>query len=257
MRMIYKPALAIMLAGGLSLPATASTSNQWTYGGTIYSVSLEQQTTTVSVSRDVEMANSQIKALCRRGLGLQLRANYENILIDKKWISEPLSDWPMASLNYELSDIKYIQASKTDAKCSATVVDTDPERNLDSSALNYALAYYATRQYDLIKPLLPHLMQKPAVAIDAAALVTLLLVRDDQSKAKQYFQRYVDITSIKSEKIKYWLSEWQYQQGNIQQSYAIIQSCTSSDCARFSSLLEDELMVIEQDSADDLSSYFN
>ncbi|MGF1688935.1 hypothetical protein L4C36_20015 [Photobacterium japonica] len=251
------------LAGLMSLPAmadqasasTASPSMRWEFAGTTYDVKGGSSNFTVTVSRQSPLSGNQMKALCRKGLGLPLRADYEDALIAKGLISERFSTWPMTNLRYDLSDIRYRDVGSTIASCSATLTDTGTAINLDSTALSYAVAYYATQQYSAIKPILPYLMKQPLVAMDAAGLVTLLLSQQDNAKATAYFQQYVDVNAIQTDDIILRLAQWQYGQ-DLAASLTIAQQCQSAACQQFTVQVEDELAAQEEASVGDLDAYF-
>ncbi|MEI8597747.1 hypothetical protein P4S64_09250 [Vibrio sp. M60_M31a] len=93
------------------------------------------------------LTTKQMKSLCRKGLGLSLRKQYEDKLVQGEWISERLDAWPFANLTYELTSIQFSSLEKDQASCSAVINDTGYKTNLQTTALNYAIAYYQTEQF--------------------------------------------------------------------------------------------------------------
>ncbi|GAL02494.1 hypothetical protein ACFFLZ_04635 [Photobacterium aphoticum] len=256
---------AWLLAGLVSLPAMAeqavsaspasALTTHWEFAGTTYEVAGSSSDFTVTVNRQTPLSANQMKALCRKGLGLPLRAEYEDKLIAKGLIASRFSTWPMTNLRYDLSDIHYSNVGSQSASCSATLTDSGKATNLDATALSYAVAYFATQQYDAMKPMLPYLMKQPAVAMDAAGLVTLLLSQQDNAKATAYYQQYVDISAIKTDDIILRLAEWQYGQ-DLVTSLGIAKYCQSPACEQFILQVEDDIAQQDEASAGDLSAYF-
>lgn len=246
---------ALLLAGAFSLPAMADEAVIWEFAGTTYTVQGHSSNYTVDAVRTSKLSTNQIKSLCRKGLGLPLRAEYEDELIVKGVINERFSSWPLTNLKYELADIRYSDVSRTSATCSATLTDSGKATNLKTTALSYAVAYYTTKQYDALKQMLPYVMKQPAIAMDGAGLVTLLLSQQDIKKAQAYYEHYVDVAAVKNDSIKLWLAQWQ-QDIDLSQSISIAKQCQSSACQQLLIQLEDMIAEQEQDSAGDLSSYF-
>ncbi len=254
--MTCKYYLTLLLAGLLSLPAMASEIHMWKFNGSDYAVSEQGDKTSVVVTRKLELSVKQIKALCRKGLGLSLRQTYEDKLIEKKIVPERFSTWPITNLSYELVDIQFSDFSKTQATCTGTIKDTGYKTNLQTTALNYAIAYYTTGQYSNIKPILPLLIKEPSVAMDAAGLIVLLLSQKSDDQAILYYQQHIDISHIQSDDIKLWLAQWQQRLGELNESLLIAKSCSSRGCQNLAMGIEDELFKQQEESADDLSSYF-
>ena len=208
------------------------------------------------MKRQHELTTKQMKSLCRKGLGLELRKKYEDKLLEGGFIRETLDSWPFASLTYELTNIQFSSLSKNQAQCSAMVNDTGYKTNLQTTALNYAIAYYSTKQYQHIKPILPLIIKEPSVAMDAAGLVTLLLSQSDVTKAENYYQQYVDVSAISNSEIKHWLAQWQFEQGELEESLFIAKQCSSKECERLVIDIEDQMFEQQAESVGDLSSYF-
>jgi hypothetical protein len=246
----------LLLAGLIGLPVFASEPQTWSFNGTEYTVTEQGSQTSVSVSRERELTKTQMKALCRKGLGLGLRKYYEDQLIERAIIKQRFATWPFANLTYELSDIQFSRLDNTQAVCSATLKDTGYKTNLQTTALNYAIAYYSTERFGQIKPVLPLLIQEPEVAMDAAGLVTLLMSHSNPEKAAHYYQQYVDVSALKRDEVKMWLAKWQYDSGQFAESLAITQACSSHACERLGLDIEDKLFEQQAESAGDLSSYF-
>ncbi|MGF1834602.1 hypothetical protein [Photobacterium sanguinicancri] len=247
---------ALLLAGFFSLPVMATTSSQWEFAGTRYQVEGESPIYTVHAARKSHSTTKQIKTLCRRGLALPLRAEYENKLIANNLIEKPFSSWPVTNLSYELTDLSFFDVSKKQASCSARITDTGKASNLQATALSYAIAYYSTQQNSQLKTLLPYLMKEPQVSMDAASLITLVLSQQDQSKAQAYFDQYVDISKVKTDTITLWLAHWQKDLGDLGTSKQLITHCQSAACQHLSLQIDDAIALEEENSADDLSSYF-
>ncbi|MDR9829196.1 hypothetical protein RCJ22_26760 [Vibrio sp. FNV 38] len=257
----------VLLVGLFAWPAVvnaeAINTNQtnsisaWTFSGTGYKVSQSEDLTYVAVKRTHSLPLTQLKAVCRKGLGLGLRHNYETQLIDMSLIEQRYSDWPLAGLSYAIERFEFKTISSKQITCSARVIDNQPEDNLDSTALSYALAFYSTDQFDKIPPLLSHLMKKPSVSMDAASLVSLLLSQNDQQKAMAYFERYVDSTTIQRDELRLMTAQWQFNQGKLAISQTLLRDCPSADCHQLNLQIEDALSQKEQDSAGDLSTYFH
>ncbi len=254
--MICNNRYALMLVGLLGLPVSASEPQTWSFNGTNYFVTDNGTESSVVVSREHAIEIKQMKSLCRKGLGLSLRKRYEDKLIEGKWISERFDAWPFTNLTYDLTNIHFSSLEKDQASCSASIDDTGYKTNLQTIALNYTIAYYQTRQFTKIKPILPLLMKEPSVAMDAAGVVTLLLAQSDESNADKYYQQYVDITLITRNEVKAWLAQWKYDQGDLQESLSLAKSCTSQQCERLALDIEESLFEQQAESAGDLSSYF-
>ncbi|UYI49163.1 hypothetical protein OFO16_22605 [Vibrio natriegens] len=254
--MICNHRYALMLAGCICLPAFASEPQTWSFNGTDYLVSDRDAEISVVVSREHELTTKQMKSLCRKGLGLSLRKQYEDKLVQGEWISERFDTWPFANLTYELTSIQFSSLEKDRASCSAVINDTGYKTNLQTTALNYAIAYYQTEQFAKIKPILPLLMKESSVAMDAAGIVSLLLAQSDADKADSYYQQYVDKHLITRNEVKIWLAQWKYDQGDLQESQSLAQSCTTEQCERFALNIEETLFEQQAESAGDLSSYF-
>ncbi len=256
MRMICNNRYALILAGVIGLPAFASEPQAWSFNGTDYLVTDNGTESSVVVSREHALEIKQMKALCRKGLGLSLRKRYEDELLEGQWITERFDTWPFTDLAYDLTDIQFSLLEKDKASCSASIDDTEYKTNLQTTALNYAIAYYQTRQFAKIKPILPLLMKEPSVAMDAAGVVALLLTQSDEVKADKYYQQHVDITLITRNEVKAWLAQWKYDQGDWQESKTLAKSCTSHQCERLALDIEESLFKQQAESAGDLSSYF-
>ncbi|MGS0826380.1 hypothetical protein ACVBIO_11260 [Shewanella sp. 0m-8] len=246
----------LLLASFLSLPAMANQANSWEFSGTRYQVSGQAPHYTATVERERGLPSPQMKSLCRKGLALPLRTNYENQLIAAQLIKDPFSDWPLINLQFELDNIQYRNVTELTASCSATLLDSGKSTNLATTGLSYAVAYYATKQYAAIKPLLPYLMKEPAVSMDGASLITLLLQQQDPVKAEAYFDKYVVVTKVESDSIKLWLAQWKMQQEQLTTSLTIVKLCKSSACQQLATDINNAIDKLEQSSADDLSSYF-
>lgn len=91
--MICNHRYALMLAGCICLPAFASEPQTWSFNGTDYLVSDRDAEISVVVSREHELTTKQMKSLCRKGLGLSLRKQYEDKLVQGEWISERFDTW--------------------------------------------------------------------------------------------------------------------------------------------------------------------
>ncbi|OOF08005.1 hypothetical protein BZG82_15680, partial [Salinivibrio sp. PR5] len=233
----------LVLVGLLGLPVFASDSQSWSFNGTDYKLKTSDSEVSVEVKRQHVLTTKQMKSLCRKGLGLELRAKYEDKLLERGFIRETLDSWPFASLTYELTNIQFSSANESQAKCSAEVNDTGYKTNLQSTALNYAIAYYSTQQYQNIKPILPLIIKESSVAMDAAGLVTLLLSQSDFNKAKNYYQQYIDVSQIYSSKIKYWLAQWQFEHGEIKEALAIVNQCSIKQCEYLAIAIEDKIFA--------------
>lgn len=255
--MTYKAAGLWVLAGLVSLPfSVKATESQWQFAGSSYHVSGEAPAYTATVKRNIALNASQMKALCRKGLGLPLRAEYEQQLLDNGLIKQTMSDWPVTRLSYQLEDIRFDRVKKQSATCSATVIDSGKQTNLPYTALSYATAYYSTKQYAELKTMLPYLMQQPAISMDAAGLVTLLLSQRDTVKAQAYFYQHVDIEKMQVDDIKLLLAQWFQQQGELIESHTIATQCQADACQYLMLEVEDAIAEQEEASAGDLSSYF-
>lgn len=99
-------------------------------------------------------------------------------------------------------------------------------------------------------------MKESSVAMDAAGIVSLLLAQSDADKADSYYQQYVDKHLITRNEVKIWLAQWKYDQGDLQESQSLAQSCTTEQCERFALNIEETLFEQQAESAGDLSSYF-
>ncbi|HDM8129020.1 TPA: hypothetical protein P0E14_003853 [Vibrio harveyi] len=254
--MICNHRYLLVLVGLLGLPVFASDSHSWSFNGTDYELKTSDAEVSVEVKRQHELTTKQMKSLCRKGLGLELRKKYEDKLLEGGFIRETLDSWPFASLTYELTNIQFSSVSKSQAQCRANVNDTDYKTNLQTTALNYAVAYYSTKQYQHIKPILPLIIKEPSVAMDAAGLVTLLLSQSDVTKAENYYQQYVDVPAISNSEIKHWLAQWQFEQGELEESLFIAKQCSSKECERLVIDIEDQMFEQQAESVGDLSSYF-
>lgn len=251
----------IMLVGILCLPTWLSASpdlseSSWQFAGTRYRVLSSNEKVSVIAQREFGLAIDQMKSLCRKGLGLPLRQWYEAQLLAKGLITETLSDWPMANLRYRISDIHYQQVSTQMAGCSATVADTGEGVNLHLTALNYAFVYFQSHQSESLYRLLPYLMEQPDVSMDAASLVALALSKHDQPKAVHYFEKYVDVSAMKDDRIQLELASWLFRNENYDVALEITEQCQSTHCRELSLDIEERLLEKEQASAADLSSYF-
>lgn len=256
MQMICNRRYLVVLVGFLGLPAFASDIHSWSFNGTLYELKTNESEVVVEVKRTHELSQKQMKSLCRKGLGLDLRRKYENKLLEGGFISDTLDTWPFASLTYELTNVQFSSVNKNQAKCSANVNDTGYKTNLQTTALNYAVAYYSTKQYQNIKPILPLIIKEPSVAMDAAGLVTLLLSQSDVTKAENYYQQYVDVASISNSDIKHWLARWQFDEGELEESLFIAKQCPSKECERLVIDIEDQMFEQQAESVGELSSYF-
>ncbi|MDV6249678.1 hypothetical protein [Vibrio sp. EA2] len=254
--MICNSRFTLILVGLIGPPAFASEPQAWSFNGTDYLVSENGTEISVVVSREHALTTKQIKSLCRKGLGLSLRKQYEDKLVNGEWIDERFDTWPFANLSYELTNIQFSSLEKDQASCSAVINDTGYKTNLYTTALNYVVAYYETKQFGKIKPILPLLMKESSVAMDAAGIVTLLLAQSDESKADQYYQQYVDRSLITRNEVKTWLAQWKYDQGNLEESQFLAKSCSSQQCERLALDIEKTLFEQQAESAGDLSSYF-
>ncbi len=268
--MICNNRYALMLVGLIGLPAFASEPQAWSFNGTNYLVTDHGNESSVVISREHALEIKQMKSLCRKGLGLSLRKRYEDKLIEGEWISERFDTWPFTNLTYNLTHIRFSSLEKDQASCSASIEDTGHKTNLQTTALNYAIAYYQTKQITKIKPILPLLMKEPSVAMDAAGIVYLLLAKpvvpaepdehsdnaSDKIKAEKYYQQYVDISLISRNEVKYWLAQKKLELGDVQESQSLVRSCTSQQCERLALDIEEKLFEQQAESAGDLSSYF-
>lgn len=254
--MICNKEFFLVLVGLLGLPVLAAESHSWAFNGTRYQLESVDSQISVEVSREHDLNAKQMKSLCRKGLGLKLRTKYENKLLEGGYIHTTLDAWPFASLTYELTNIHFSSVSKSHAKCSANVNDTGYKTNFQTTALNYAVAYFSNKQYQNIKPILPLIIKDPSVAMDAAGLVTLLLSQSDSNKAEHYYQQYVDVALISKNEIKYWLAKWQFEQGEIKESLALANQCEIKKCEHLSIEIEDKIFEQQAETVGDLSSYF-
>ncbi|BDR15184.1 hypothetical protein [Vibrio sp. STUT-A11] len=254
--MICNRRYALILVGLIGLPAFAAEPQAWSFNGTDYLVSDGDTEISVVVSREHALTTKQMKSLCRKGLGLSLRKQYEDKLVEGEWIDLRFDTWPFANLTYELTSIQFSSLEKDRASCSAVINDTGYKTNLQTTALNYAIAYYQTKQFAKIKPILPLLMKDSSVAMDAAGIVSLLLAQSDTEKADRYYQQYVDHSRITRNEVKNWLAQWKYDQGDLVESQLLAKSCTSQQCERLVMDIEETLFEQQAESAGDLSSYF-
>ncbi|WP_321284952.1 hypothetical protein [uncultured Vibrio sp.] len=254
--MICNRRYALILVGLIGLPAFAAEPQAWSFNGTDYLVSDGDTEISVVVSREHALTTKQMKSLCRKGLGLSLRKQYEDKLVEGEWIDQRFDTWPFANLTYELTSIQFSSLEKDRASCSAVINDTGYKTNLQTTALNYAIAYYQTKQFAKIKPILPLLMKDSSVAMDAAGIVSLLLAQSDTEKADRYYQQYVDHSRITRNEVKNWLAQWKYDQGDLVESQLLAKSCTSQQCERLVMDIEETLFEQQAESAGDLSSYF-
>ena len=254
--MICNRRYALILVGLIGLPAFAAEPQAWSFNGTDYLVSDGDTEISVVVSREHALTTKQMKSLCRKGLGLSLRKQYEDKLVEGEWIDQRFDTWPFANLTYELTNIQFSSLEKEQASCSAVINDTGYKTNLYTTALNYAIAYYQTKQFEKIKPILPLLMKDSSVAMDAAGIVSLLLAQSDTEKADRYYQQYVDHSLINRNEVKNWLAQWKYDQGDLVESQWLAKSCTSQQCERLVMDIEETLFEQQAESAGDLSSYF-
>ena len=251
---------ALLLAGFFSLPVLANVSQensqQWEFAGTIYQVEGQRPHYTVYAERQVLTSAKQMKALCRKGLALPLRAEYEAKLVGLQLIPKPISNWPVIDISYQLNKLTYSKVSENAVTCSGQITDTGQATNLQTTALSYAIAYYSAQQYSQLKVLLPYLMNDPLVSMDAAGLITLMLSQQDQQKSLAYFEQYVEMGKVRSDTIKLWLAQWQKENGDLAASQQLLTYCKSAACQHLSVQIDDAIAKQDEASADDLSSYF-
>ncbi len=71
----------------------ASDSHSWSFNGTDYELKTSDAEVSVEVKRQHELTTNQMKSLCRKGLGLELRKKYEDKLLEGGFIRETLDSY--------------------------------------------------------------------------------------------------------------------------------------------------------------------
>ncbi len=97
--MICNRRYLLVLVVLLGLPVFASDSHSWSFNGTDYELKTSDSEVSVEVKRQHELTTKQMKSLCRKGLGLELRKKYEDKLLEGGFIRETLDSWYFCESN--------------------------------------------------------------------------------------------------------------------------------------------------------------
>ncbi|WP_026972844.1 hypothetical protein [Aliagarivorans marinus] len=243
-----------LLLGLACWPALASQS--WQFGDTQYQVTGEQPVQ-VTISASKGLNDAQLQRLCRRGLGLPLRAKYESQLLEQARIEKPLSSWPIAGLSYQTQSLRFKKHGPGSASCSAMVSEQNPEQNLALTSLHYGYHYHRQQQADALVAALRLPLSHSYTANDAAALVLLMLQASQPEQADSYYQQYVANKPLLNQGLYLEIARWQAESSREDDAQATLAQCSLAECDNYSVELQLLQVQRDQDSVSDLGAYFS
>jgi hypothetical protein len=187
-----------------------------------------------------------LEAACRNALTLPERHNIKDALAQK--------------LGFTLTEsVSFIDAVITEYKqekqqewLTCTGIVTITEQGINEAGLAIRAAWQISTKKDKTKlrPLLKIALSHSSTVSDAVALVA---IQSPQNERLEYLDSYLVASELKLDEAKASVAQIWFQNKRFKQVIALMQQCESIDCKRLNLAAKAEY---EQDTADDLSSYF-
>ena len=191
-------------------------------------------------------AKNALEQACRNALTLPERSIIKSTLANKLNITLP------ESVSFIEAEVTGYKQEKQQEWLTCTGIVTPAAADINEAGLAIRAAWQVGKQQDKnnLRALLKIAMAHPSTISDAVALVA---DQSPQSERLAYLDKYLVADELKLDDAKVSVAQVWFKDMRYQQVISLMQQCESIDCKRLGLAAEAEY---EQQSADDLSSYF-
>jgi hypothetical protein len=198
---------------------------------------------------NTELPARLLEKACRKALSYPLRVQKQQQLA--KQLNLALSE----KINYATSHLSDYQEQRIEGglRCSGKIKET--QADLGEATLALMNAWWALEQgaTGFLKPLLRISMANSATRNDS---IVLIASQTGDKKRQEIFDKHIDNTSLLLNESKAALASFWLENGQYQSAIDVLAQCDSNQCYQLQGKVNMQKELQDEETADDLASYF-